>query len=248
MHVMQRFRLILKKSLLVSTLLLIYSLVIVSLYENFLRPFLFVPTEYAENVSDPTEKTPVPTPLPRPPSEPPPVAPPANLSVNQPPENAVPEMTPNNSGAESPTALMIPVVGVKREQLRDTFNDARSEGRVHDAIDIMAAGGTLVVAVADGEIAKFFDSERGGITIYQYSADRKYVYYYAHLQKRADNLTEKNFVKRGTVIGYVGDTGNAGVGNFHLHFTVAMLSDAQRYWEGTDVNPYPLLKDALEAR
>lgn len=248
MQVMERFRLILKKVLLFSALLLIYSLGIVFLYENFLRPFLFVPTEYAQNVGDPTEKTPLPTPPPMPSFEPPSVAPPANLSVNQPTENTVPEQMPNNFGAESPTALMIPVVGIKREQLRDTFNDARSEGRVHNAIDIMAAGGTPVVAAADGEIIKFFDSERGGITIYQYSADRKYVYYYAHLQKRADNLAEKNFVRRGTVIGYVGDTGNAGAGNYHLHFTVTILSDSQRYWEGTDVNPYPLLKDALEAR
>ena len=143
---------------------------------------------------------------------------------------------------------MIPVVGIKASQLMDTFSDARSENRIHDAIDIMAPAGTPVVAVADGEIAKFFDSERGGITIYQYSADKKYVYYYAHLQSRAANLIETNYVKQGTVIGYVGDTGNAGPGNYHLHFSIALLKDPKRFWDGENINPYPLLKNAREAR
>jgi murein DD-endopeptidase MepM/ murein hydrolase activator NlpD len=143
---------------------------------------------------------------------------------------------------------MIPVAGVKREQLQDTFNAARSAGRVHNAIDIMAPLGTPVKAVSDGEIAKFFDSDRGGITIYQYSPDKRYVYYYAHLQKRADNLKEKDFVKKGTVIGFVGDTGNSGAGNYHLHFSIAILSDPKRIFDGTEINPYPLLKNGIESQ
>lgn len=146
-----------------------------------------------------------------------------------------------------PDTLMIPVKGVRREQLQDTFNDARSEGRVHNAIDIIAPLGTPVVAAADGEIVKFFDSEKGGITIYQYSLDKKLIYYYAHLQKRADNLREKDFVKRGTVIGYVGDTGNAGAGNYHLHFSVYEIQTPERYWEGNNLNPYDLLKNGIES-
>lgn len=138
---------------------------------------------------------------------------------------------------------MIPVVGVRPQDLRDTFKDARSEGRVHDAIDIMAAKGTPVVATADGEIARFFDSERGGITIYQYSKDKKLIYYYAHLDRRAENLREKEFVKQGTIIGYVGDTGNAGAGNDHLHFAIWSVDDPKRYWDGTNINPYLLLKE-----
>lgn len=138
--------------------------------------------------------------------------------------------------------LIIPVAGVKPENLSDTFKDSRDGGRVHDAIDIMAPGGTPVLAAADGEIARFFDSERGGITIYQYSHDKKLIYYYAHLQKRADNIQPGQFVKQGTVIGYVGDTGNSGAGNFHLHFAIWAIDDPKRFWEGTNINPYPLLK------
>jgi len=142
---------------------------------------------------------------------------------------------------------MIPVKGIKRSQLLDTFTSARSEGRMHDAIDIMAPGGTPVLATADGEILKFFDSVAGGITIYELSSDSKYVYYYAHLQKRADGLTEHAKVQRGTVIGYVGDTGNAGPGNYHLHFAIAVPVDPKKWSSGPYINPYPLLKSGIES-
>lgn len=138
--------------------------------------------------------------------------------------------------------LIVPVAGVQPNQLVDTFADARSEGRVHDAIDIPAAQGTPVVAAADGQIVKLFQSERGGTTIYQLSTDKKLIFYYAHLQRYADGLTEGKFVRQGEVIGYVGDTGNAGPGNYHLHFSIAVVSDPKRYWEGTNINPYPLLR------
>jgi murein DD-endopeptidase MepM/ murein hydrolase activator NlpD len=108
-------------------------------------------------------------------------------------------------------------------QLRDTFTDARSEGRVHDAIDIMADAGTPVLAVADGTVEKLFDSERGGLTIYQFEPSGRWCYYYAHLQRYADGLAEKQVIKRGEVIGYVGSTGNASAEAPHLHFEVHVL-------------------------
>jgi peptidoglycan LD-endopeptidase LytH len=138
--------------------------------------------------------------------------------------------------------LIIPVIGVRPDQLLDTFADARSEGRVHDAIDIPAPAGTPVVAAADGEIIKLFQSERGGTTIYQLSVDRKLIFYYAHLQRYAEGIAPGKFVKQGEVIAYVGDTGNAGAGNFHLHFSISVVADPKRYWEGTNINPYPLLR------
>lgn len=154
--------------------------------------------------------------------------------------NPSPSPAPTLSG--SSPELIIPVAGVRAEQLRDTFADARSEGRVHDAIDIPAAQGTPVLAVADGTIVKLFQSERGGITVYELSSDRKFFYYYAHLDRYADGLTEGQIVKQGTTIAYVGDTGNAGTGNYHLHFSISIASDPKRWWEGENINPYPLLK------
>lgn len=148
----------------------------------------------------------------------------------------------SSSGYVGKLDLIIPVMGVTQAQLQDTFGDARSEGRAHDAIDISAPLGTPVVAAADGEIIKLFESERGGTTIYQFSADKKLVYYYAHLQRYADQLSPGQVVRQGETIGYVGDTGNAGAGNYHLHFSIAIVSDPKRYWEGDSINPYPLLR------
>src|SRR5689334_11616726 len=140
-----------------------------------------------------------------------------------------------------PLNLIIPVAGVRSDQLVDTYTESRSEGRTHDAIDIIAPADTPVLAAADGTITKLWQSERGGTTIYQLSADQKMIFYYAHLARYADGLTEGKQVRQGEVIAYVGDTGNAGPGNYHLHFSIAIISDPKRYWEGTNINPYPLL-------
>ena len=137
--------------------------------------------------------------------------------------------------------LIIPVAGIRADQLTDTFSDSRSEGRTHDAIDIMAPAETPVLAAADGQIQKLWQSELGGTSIYQLSADQKMIFYYAHLARYADGLTEGKQVRQGETIAYVGDTGNAGTGNYHLHFSIALVSDPKRYWEGTNINPYPLL-------
>jgi len=126
--------------------------------------------------------------------------------------------------------------------LFDTFSAARGEGRVHDAIDIPAPQGTPVLAAASGKILKLFQSQAGGTTIYQLSTDEKFIYYYAHLDHYADGLQEGRLVMQGETIAYVGDTGNAGVSNYHLHFSIASTSNPKRWWEGVNINPYPLLR------
>lgn len=139
------------------------------------------------------------------------------------------------------SGLVIPVAGVKGNQLVDTFTDARSENRSHDAIDIIAARGTPVLAATDGRLARFYKSAKGGLTIYQIAGDGRTVFYYAHLDGFAEGLRAGQELKRGQVIGYVGDTGNAAPGNCHLHFAIWIASDPKRYWEGDNLNPYPLL-------
>lgn len=139
------------------------------------------------------------------------------------------------------SGLVIPVTGVAASALTDTWGDARSEGRTHEGIDILAPLGTPVRAAADGRIVKFFDSVRGGITIYQFDASERFVYYYAHLNSRAVSVAEGDVVRQGDVIGYVGMTGNAPVP--HLHFEIQRLTPAHNWWQANSMNPYPFLRD-----
>lgn len=137
--------------------------------------------------------------------------------------------------------LLLPVQGVRREDLRDTFSEARSLGRVHEAIDILAPRNTPVLAVEDGRIVKLFSSVRGGLTIYQFDPTETYCYYYAHLESYAPGLKEGTVVARGQVIGYVGTSGNAGPDNPHLHFAIFRLNAEKHWWQGQAINPYPIL-------
>ena len=138
-------------------------------------------------------------------------------------------------------SLLVPVAGVTIGQLRDSFLDGRSEGRTHQALDIMAPLDTPVLATDDGKVMKLFQSDRGGIMIYQSDPSGNYVYYYGHLSRYADGMSDGKQVRRGEVIGYVGDTGNAGAGNYHLHFGISKMRAPGKWSGGEPINPYPLL-------
>ncbi len=142
-----------------------------------------------------------------------------------------------------PAGLAIPVAGVQAEQLVDTYTQARAGGaRVHDAIDIMAPRGTPVVAAAPGRLEKlFFSKGGGGITAYVRSDDGRWTYYYAHLDAYAPGLHEGQRIKRGAPIGTVGSTGNANPAGPHLHFAINRMNPGEKWWEGSPINPYPLL-------
>jgi len=142
-----------------------------------------------------------------------------------------------------PAGLAIPVAGIKQSELVDTFTQARAGGaRVHDAIDIMAAAGTPVIAAAPGTVEKiFFSNGGGGKTVYVRSEDNRWNYYYAHLQDYAAGLKEGLRVQRGQVLGTVGSTGNASPSGPHLHFAINRMQPGQKWYDGDPVNPYPLL-------
>ena len=163
----------------------------------------------------------------------------------------VPAKAPARSGdiVIAPTGLAIPVTGVRAAQLIDTFSQSRAGGRPHDAIDIMAPAGTPVVAAAEGTIEKlYFSDGGGGITAYVRSPDRRWTYYYAHLQAYAPGLTEGQRVARGDRIGLVGSTGNANPEGPHLHFAVHQMAEGESWWQGQAINPYPLLAGRQAAR
>ncbi|MBA3007720.1 MAG: peptidoglycan DD-metalloendopeptidase family protein [Desulfocapsa sp.] len=147
------------------------------------------------------------------------------------------------TSTESPSSpLLIPVVGIKASQLTDTYTDARSNGRIHDGIDIMAPSGTKVIAADDGTVVKLFSSNQGGLTVYEFDSTERFIYYYAHLDSYAPGLVEGKQLRRGDPIGLVGSSGNASEAAPHLHFEVSVLGPEKLWWKSTAINPYPLLR------
>ncbi len=142
-----------------------------------------------------------------------------------------------------PAGLAIPVAGVKASQLQDTFTAARANGaRRHDAIDIMAPEGTPVFATAPGTVEKIYESAgKGGLTVYERSQDGRWTYYYAHLAAYAPGLAEGQKLQRGSPIGLVGHTGDASPDGPHLHMAINQMAAGDKWYQGTPINPYPLL-------
>jgi murein DD-endopeptidase MepM/ murein hydrolase activator NlpD len=165
------------------------------------------------------------------------VAQPTSLQLASAPESDA--MPPAN--APQAGSLIIPVDGIRPSQLTDTYNDRRGGARPHEALDIMAPRGTPVLAAADGKIVKLFDSKPGGLTIYEFDPSESVAYYYAHLDRYAPGIAAGLQVKQGEVIGYVGSTGNASPDAPHLHFAIFRLGPEKNWWQGTPINPYPLL-------
>jgi murein DD-endopeptidase MepM/ murein hydrolase activator NlpD len=145
--------------------------------------------------------------------------------------------TPDEIADLSRRHLLLPVQGVRREELRDSFDDART-GHVHEALDIMAPRGTAVLAVEDGRLVKLFYSRQGGNTLYQFDPGQTYAYYYAHLDRYAPGLREGDALSRGQVIGYVGSSGNASPEAPHLHFAIFVLNPDRHWWQGRAINPF----------
>lgn len=138
---------------------------------------------------------------------------------------------------------MVPVAGIEASSLTSSFNEVRGGGaRRHEAMDILAPRGTPVMAAVEGRVVKLFTSAAGGLTIYQFDADERLCFYYAHLDAYAPDLTEGENVVQGQVIGYVGTTGNAPPGTPHLHFAIYRLGADKRWWDGEPLDPLTFLR------
>ncbi|PEN11065.1 metalloendopeptidase [Longibacter salinarum] len=149
-------------------------------------------------------------------------------------------LTGGDSAVEPPSfSLMLPVANMSASDLVDTFDDARSGGRTHKAIDIMAPSGTPVVATADGVVMKRHTGDLGGKSLYVASLDSSYVFYYAHLSQYASGVTSGTPVSAGDTIGFVGTTGNANTP--HLHFAIWAVDGRLQSSSRHPINPYPLL-------
>lgn len=130
-----------------------------------------------------------------------------------------------------PTALPVPVEGVSRSRLADTWGAARSGGRTHEGIDIFAPRGTQVLSATQGIVVRKGTNRLGGKVVTVLGPGGWY-HYYAHLDDWADPAMG-DWVEPGTVLGYVGTTGNAQGTPPHLHYGL--------YDSGEAKNPYLLL-------
>jgi murein DD-endopeptidase MepM/ murein hydrolase activator NlpD len=135
--------------------------------------------------------------------------------------------------------LLVPVEGVLPQKIPDTFYDARDGARTHYAVDILAKRGTPVLAAEDGTVLKVGTNTLGGNVVWATDPDRRFVFYYAHLDRWAKGLHEGQSLSRGEVIGYVGTTGNAPKNTPHLHFQLMLMMDPRRYTDGPPINPLP---------
>lgn len=136
--------------------------------------------------------------------------------------------------------FVFPVAGPT--QFGDSFGAPRMTGTEyehwHEGTDIFAPAGTELVACERGVISRMGTNVLGGITLWL-RGESGVSYYYAHLSGFAPGITAGMVVEPGTVVGYVGNTGNAATTPAHLHFEIHPDS-------GAAVNPFPLLDVALD--
>jgi murein DD-endopeptidase MepM/ murein hydrolase activator NlpD len=128
-------------------------------------------------------------------------------------------------------SLGFPVSGSKA-RVGSVWGDSRDGGkRSHEGIDIFAPKRTPVVAIADGYISAVRDGGLGGKTVNLRPTGSNYSLYYAHLDEQ--HVKEGQFVKKGEVLGLVGNTGNAKTTPPHLHFGI--------YSYGGAIDPLPFV-------
>lgn len=115
----------------------------------------------------------------------------------------------------------------------DDWLAARAGGRLHEGIDLFAKRGTPAVAIADGMLFRVGWNRLGGWRLWlRDNAGTEY--YYAHLDAFATAAREGTRVTAGTVIGYVGDSGDAKGTSPHVHFEIHPGG-------GGPVRPYPIV-------
>ena len=132
--------------------------------------------------------------------------------------------------------LPVPVKGISRNQLRDTWGSARSHGRSHEGIDIMAERGTKVYSATEGLVADLRNNNLGGKVIWILGPSGSW-HYYAHLDGHKRGLNVGDYVHKGDLIGYVGNTGNARHTAPHLHYGIYLNGKGRGA-----VNPYSYLR------
>ena len=132
-----------------------------------------------------------------------------------------------------PTALPVPVAGVAPGRIADTWGGPRSGGRRHEGVDIFAPRGTPVHSSTPGIVLAVRDGGLGGRQVWVLGPAFER-HYYAHLDDWAPGLARGDVVQAGSLLGTVGNTGNARGTPPHLHYGI--------YGADGAYNPWPLLQ------
>lgn len=132
----------------------------------------------------------------------------------------------------APASLAMPVEGVRPASLRDSWHAPRDGGgRRHEGLDIFAPRGRPVHSATEGIVLQVGANPLGGQVVWVMGPGRQR-HYYAHLDRYA-GVRAGQRVQPGTVLGYVGTTGNARGTPPHLHYGI--------YTESGPISPYPML-------
>ena len=115
--------------------------------------------------------------------------------------------------------INIPIRGLEKNQKANTWGAPRGTDRTHQGQDIFAPRGTPIYSATDGYVWRIGENNLGGNTVWVIGAGGR-VYYYAHLDRYAEELAVGDEVSTETAVGYVGTTGNAKGTPPHLHFGV----------------------------
>jgi len=145
------------------------------------------------------------------------------------------------SGPDRDSVLRMPVDGVRVSQVADTWGGPRSGGRRHEGQDIFAETGTPIRSATEGWVWRIGERTLGGLTV-TIVGGGGVRYYYAHLSAYAD-IREGQYVTPETIIGYVGNTGNARTTPPHLHLGMYVSDDPEDPCDWDAINPLPLLAD-----
>jgi murein DD-endopeptidase MepM/ murein hydrolase activator NlpD len=148
-----------------------------------------------------------------------------------------------------PGGAAVAAIDIDRQR-RWSSRLAADDWSTHDGFALLAAYGIAVaatavahdlnevLAAADHVVGRLFEGPVGGIVIYAYDEDGHFVYYYAHLERYRRGLAIGDRVAKGSVIGYVGTTGNAPANTPHLHFQVMKRGRGRAWWDGPPINPH----------
>jgi hypothetical protein len=138
-----------------------------------------------------------------------------------------------------PESYVLPLPGLLVRDLEPNFGGPRAHGP-HEGIDLLAPAGTPVLSVADGIVIDDRETKIGGKVLWILGSGAR-LYYYAHLQDRAERVSDGAFVAAGQTIASVGTTGNAAGGPPHLHFAIYQVTSAFYPLRYLPLDPYPLL-------